>query len=478
MSALRRRVPHRPIDHLHVIGAGPAGRLLAAAASRRGLDVTLSDPSLAGQPNLPATIGVWMDQLPDWLPDGFLRSRFQPQVIVAEPGKRGSRSVKLSREYGVVDNQELAQLGGYQADPQVITREQMDAEDEAPKTAVVFTTGKGLARSKSTAVADAGGEREPAASPYYQFAYGQVFRETDLPDKVRQPTLMDFRRPDRPEVPKELSAELAHLYDTIPTFSYRLPLGDGTWLIEETILATAVRDQFPTANKRTLHHPRVTVANAEAALQYLRLMQGKRLEMIGVDSNLAIDDEVVAFPMLSPLLNRADITNKTSTPSTTSTPSKYQHWGFGSVGVRSRSGKPAGSWLHPATGYSVGATAATVDSQVERILAGIAPQPPGGRFAGILLRRGLGALLEFPPRQTQIFFSAFFDLAPKRIEAYLTPGSTSRSQNRPSKTANLATNLELLRTMLALAVPLIRRDKATLWQLLKGFSRGVIYLNA
>ncbi|MDQ2706969.1 MAG: lycopene cyclase family protein, partial [Actinomycetota bacterium] len=56
-----------------VVGAGPAGRAVAAACAEHGLDTGLLDPA----PTRPwrATYGAWSDELPAELPLAVIASR-------------------------------------------------------------------------------------------------------------------------------------------------------------------------------------------------------------------------------------------------------------------------------------------------------------------------------------------------------------------------------------------------------------------
>ncbi|MGX6516695.1 MAG: hypothetical protein ACWM05_08070 [Corynebacterium amycolatum] len=184
-----------------VVGLGPAGRIAAHRASARGWDVTAYDP--AGG-TLPSTIGLWCDQLPDWLPSDFLAATFQPSVILVDGTER-----RLTRAYGVVNKDCLQTLGGFRIERRVLT----DSETSGTDITIV-TTGR------THAAAGRGGQVR-------QLAIGHIFSLDDVPSAHRRAVLMDFT-PAEPNAPETEPA----------SFSYRIFLDDRTFLIEETILAT------------------------------------------------------------------------------------------------------------------------------------------------------------------------------------------------------------------------------------------------
>ena len=351
-----------------VLGLGPAGRAAAHRGAARGWQVLALDP--AGG-TMPSTVGAWAHQLPRWLAPSAVVSRFRPTVVTSDGTPR-----LLRDEYAVLDTDALAGLGGFE-----VRLERADPDALPPADVTVDTT-----------------PTRPATAR--QLAYGQIFGEDDVPVQHRVPVLMDF------SVPAGAADE------GLPaTFSYRLPLGDGRWLIEETILATQVEP-----------------GEGEPLHGYLRRMQAHRLMGLGVDAALAHDDEVVDFPLAPLALPRA------------------------SRGA-SRFGA-AGGWMHPATGYSVGAALADVDRFLDRLAGGQPAGPPGGIAQTWLRRRGLHVLLGFDPDETRAFFDAFFRLPDPAIRTYLTG---------PSAAGTLA-------VMLRLAPALGRRSPATLAHLLARFA--------
>ena len=389
-----------------VLGLGPAGRIAAHRAAARGWDVMALDP--AGG-SMPSTVGAWAHQLPAWLPADAVASRFRPSVVTS-----GGRRRLLDDDYVVLDTAVLSRLGGFD-----VCRERGMRHADG---AVTIRDGDGDgedfgAWTSSDVVVDAVGAAPGAAVlEARQLAFGHVFREIDVPEHVRVPVLMDFTVPTGSDLPPD-RADATGSYPA--TFSYRLPLGDGTWLIEETILAARASSGADDPRRAELH-------------AHLHGMQSRRLADLGLDPARAIADETVDFPMGPRHLPDDD--------------PRKGHGHFGAVG----------GWMHPATGYCVGAVLADVDRFLDQLEARADASPPGGRPLAWLRRRGLHVLLGFDADQTREFFDSFLSLPDAAIREYLTGTSTPRT----------------LAVMVALAMPLGRRNPKTLARLLATFADG------
>ena len=405
MSQFGRR-SGSPRTRAVVLGLGPAGRIAAHRAAARGWDVMALDP--AGG-SMPSTVGAWAHQLPAWLPADAVASRFRPTVITSD----GSRRL-LDDDYVVLDTAVLSRLGGFD-----VCRERGMRHADG---AVTIRDGDGDgedfgAWTSSDVVVDAVGAAPGAAVlEARQLAFGHVFREIDVPEHVRVPVLMDFTVPTGTDLPPD-RADATGSYPA--TFSYRLPLGDGTWLIEETILAARASSGADDPRRAELH-------------AHLHRMQSRRLADLGLDPARAIADETVDFPMGPRHLPDDD--------------PRKGHGHFGAVG----------GWMHPATGYCVGAVLADVDRFLDQLEARADASPPGGRPLAWLRRRGLHVLLGFDADQTREFFDSFLSLPDAAIREYLTGTSTPRT----------------LAVMVALAMPLGRRNPKTLARLLATFADG------
>lgn len=405
MSQFGRR-SGSPRTRAVVLGLGPAGRIAAHRAAARGWDVMALDP--AGG-SMPSTVGAWAHQLPAWLPADAVASRFRPSVVTS-----GGRRRLLDDDYVVLDTAVLSRLGGFD-----VCRERGMRHADG---AVTIRDGDGDgedfgAWTRSDVVVDAVGAAPGAAVlEARQLAFGHVFREIDVPEHVRVPVLMDFTVPTGTDLPPD-RADATGSYPA--TFSYRLPLGDGTWLIEETILAARASSGADDPRRAELH-------------AHLHRMQSRRLADLGLDPARAIADETVDFPMGPRHLPDDD--------------PRKGHWHFGAVG----------GWMHPATGYCVGAVLADVDRFLDQLEARADASPPGGRPLAWLRRRGLHVLLGFDADQTREFFDSFLSLPDAAIREYLTGTSTPRT----------------LAVMVALAMPLGRRNPKTLARLLATFADG------
>ena len=395
MSQFGRR-SGSPRTRAVVLGLGPAGRIAAHRAAARGWDVMALDP--AGG-SMPSTVGAWAHQLPAWLPADAVASRFRPSVVTS-----GGRRRLLDDDYVVLDTAVLSRLGGFD-----VCRERGMRHADG---AVTIRDGDGDgedfgAWTSSDVVVDAVGAAPGAAVlEARQLAFGHVFREIDVPEHVRVPVLMDFTVPTGTDLPPD-RADATGSYPA--TFSYRLPLGDGTWLIEETILAARASSGADDPRRAELH-------------AHLHRMQSRRLADLGLDPARAIADETVDFPMGPRHLPDDD--------------PRKGHGHFGAVG----------GWMHPATGYCVGAVLADVDRFLDQLEARADASPPGGRPLAWLRRRGLHVLLGFDADQTREFFDSFLSLPDAAIREYLTGTSTPRT----------------LAVMVALAMPLGRRNPKTL----------------
>ncbi|MEX3528731.1 lycopene cyclase family protein [Corynebacterium xerosis] len=405
MSQFGRR-SGSPRTRAVVLGLGPAGRIAAHRAAARGWDVMALDP--AGG-SMPSTVGAWAHQLPAWLPADAVASRFRPSVVTS-----GGRRRLLDDDYVVLDTAVLSRLGGFD-----VCRERGMRHADG---AVTIRDGDGDgedfgAWTSSDVVVDAVGAAPGAAVlEARQLAFGHVFREIDVPEHVRVPVLMDFTVPTGSDLPPD-RADATGSYPA--TFSYRLPLGDGTWLIEETILAARASSGADDPRRAELH-------------AHLHRMQSRRLADLGLDPARAIADETVDFPMGPRHLPDDD--------------PRKGHGHFGAVG----------GWMHPATGYCVGAVLADVDRFLDQLEARADASPPGGRPLAWLRRRGLHVLLGFDADQTREFFDSFLSLPDAAIREYLTGTSTPRT----------------LAVMVALAMPLGRRNPKTLARLLATFADG------
>jgi lycopene beta-cyclase len=349
-----------------IAGGGPVGWATAVACAERGMTVVLVSPD--GEPTWANTYGLWADDLAaaglvDYAACSFSR------VLV---GGRVERIV--DRGYALVDNDRLA--------ASLVAR----AKAAGVKTVVGRVAGVahnlGGCRMAVTApwqtveavvAIDATGSGiglDRVRTPSWQWAYGRRIVTDVLPYSRDTFVLMDGRGPadDRPA-----------------TFLYAFDYGDGTWFVEQTVLATT-RD--------------VPEAELAAGLD-------RRLRALGVTPVYADDHiERVRIPMGRPV-PAADLLVR--------------------VGA-------AGGAIHPGTGYSLGtgirqantvavALAGAFDRRATPVsaaaLAWAALWPPGRRRARALLRYGHGSLTRFDQAQFRDFLDGFFALERHDWAGYL-----------------------------------------------------------
>lgn len=391
-----------------VLGLGPSGTVAAYRATQRGVKVLGIDPKGI---NAPSTVGVWASQLPDWFPDEAVASRFTPEVI-----SRTGRQV-LTAEYAMLVPGWEQQLGGFAV-----------VEKKAEPAIAVFYGVPGRKKRrplrswfqpKSDELLSVMSEDDslidtvdhlwitttPSTMSARQLAHGLVVPEGSVPEAHRRGVLMDF------------SPVAGFPEDGPVTFSYRVPLGDGTWLIEETILATD--------------------GDSETLLAHLEMKNLARLEQLGITTEDIRRTEVVSFPLgprgipgdrartpLGLALGMIPVSRRTSLDlSFLASP-----WGGKGVKGEAHIGT-AGGWIHPATGYSVGAVLAGTEEMLDRVLAGSPPTSRAWRVNYALRRFGLNVVLGFSPTQYQEFFGIVLGLPERDLLDYListSPWDTAR----------------------------------------------------
>ena len=322
-----------------VLGAGPAGVALAAACARVGLSVAVlaPDPEAPWIPNY----GAWAAELPDgWR--GWAAAEW-PEVVVHIDGAR--RHV-LPGPYVKVDGRRL-QASLLAAVPD---RRRGTAEDAPTARVVVDTTGAESPRVP----------RRGRADPGWQLAWGEVLEVEGAPPEA---LLMDWRGPGPP--PGEP-----------PSFLYALPLPDGRWFAEETVL----------------------VSRPEVPPELLRARLGHRLDRMQVRVRARHDVERCRIPMGMPLPT-------------------------GSVAAF---GSAAG-FIHPATGYSLATSLRLADPAAHAIAGALdgsaraidptaalhaACWPEDRVRAWALHRFGMEALVRMDLSSVRAFFDAFFHHPP------------------------------------------------------------------
>jgi lycopene beta-cyclase len=324
-----------PVD-LAVVGAGPAGRALAHRALVAGLRVDLVDPSPTKA--WTATYGLYADDCPSWLDPAAIAASAS-SFVVFTPERRVVR-----RGYLVLDCERFQR--SLSIDGATVT-----AARAQTVSATEVTCDDGSVIRARHVVDARGALRDDLAGLPRQTAAGAI-----LDSAERDVVLMDWRPVGAGDG---------------PSFSYRVPLGDGRRLVEETCLAG---------------RPPVSVAD-------LAVRNADR-------GGSARIDEHVDFPMLvsaRPWRRRPDDALR-----------------FGAVG----------GMMNPATGYSVAQSLTASDVIVESVIAGRNPHSAlwtrRARLAFGLRRLGLGVLLRLSVEDLTMFFDGFFRLEPVVQRGYLS----------------------------------------------------------
>ena len=215
------------------------------------------------------------------------------------------------------------------------------------------------------------------AVPAWQVAHGIVATFDRPPIEPGSCVLMDWRSARRATT------------TAAPSFLYAMDRGDGTYLVEETVLAA--------------RHP--------PSIEVLADMLRRRLAHCGATVTDVVSTETVRIPMGAPLPFRRAVV------------------GFGA----------AGGFIHPATGYSISASLRAAPVVADAIAHGFARRatpaavaavawdavwPAGRRHVRALEEYGLSAMLRMDQGELAAFFDAFFALPDAASSSYLT-GSTS-----------------------------------------------------
>lgn len=377
-----------------VVGAGPAGRAVAAACAERGLNTTLLDPAPARPWR--ATYGAWSDELPADLPTGVVAACAAGIAV-------GLTRHRLDREYAVLDVSAL--------------RAHLDARMAAAGVRVERGRARAGNLPPARVVVDAGGAGQPLnarrtrRAPAEQTAYGLV-----VAAEVARPLLddgealfMDWR-----PVPGG-AADSGH-----PTFLYAVPLGGGRVLLEETSLA---------------RRPGMA---ADVLADRLR----RRLAGHGVTAPPDAERELVRFRLDTPRHRAPEVLGFGAAAPLTHPATGYQL----ATALRAApvvADTLAGRW---------------VDGPVAALAAArSALWPPAARATHLLRRRGLECLLRMPGRRLPEFFEGFFRLPEHSRAAYLDgrerPFATAAAMAGLFRTTPWPVRLRLIGSSLLVSAP-------------------------
>jgi lycopene cyclase-like protein len=355
-----------------VVVLGGGPAALAAASSCAQVGLSVARVDAAPGRVWPNTYGVWIDQLDGLDLETTLARRWDEVEVVV------GRTHRLRRSYGLFDNAALmTTLASRAVGVDVVEGRVVGANHDRWQSTAVLHDGRFL---DAAVLVDATGhwpvlvhraDRAPLAR---QRAHGVVARCSSRP-AAGGCVLMDWSATD--PAGEDTGA---------PTFLYALELGDDWWLLEETALAT--RNPLTQAQLEARLHQRL-------AARGVSLLEVRSTEEVDIPLGLPVPD----------LRQRA-------------------------VGLGG-----SASLVHPATGYSVGASLQAAPRLATAIVQALgrratpegasraawaAVWPLGRRRARALEEFGLSALLRLDRSALASFFDAFFSLDDDQWFGYLT----------------------------------------------------------
>ena len=362
-----------------VVGDGPAGSALAHGCVQRGIGTVLVGTV---QP-WTATYGCWLDELEPATDDlGSVADLFA--ATMSDLAVVTDRRQTLSRSYGVLDND--AVRARLRADVDVVVGRVVRVEATGGAHQIELADGSAI---RCRLVIDATGWPSGLVPPgridvpAWQTAIGVVLPEPP-PGDLATPTLMDFRPVRAGTAARQSTIGPAG----VPTFAYSIPVHDG-WLVEETVLA---------ANPAV--EPISLLARLAARL-------GRHPDSL---LGAAVRSEYVRIPMGTPIATLP------------AGPSGVVPFGA------------AAGYIHPATGYSVGASLRAVprvadaiadsmhggsEAPIDREAVWEAVWPTAMRRTRVFHDMGLSMLLRLDAAGQSEFFSTFFDLPAERWSTFL-----------------------------------------------------------
>ncbi|MBA8823640.1 lycopene beta-cyclase [Saccharopolyspora lacisalsi] len=358
-----------------VVGAGPAGRAVAAACSDAGMRVSLLDP--APRRGWANTYATWYDELPT------TAAREATATVSSRMSAVAVSHHEWARPYAVLDNTALwRQL--WRPGITEVTGKAVAVEHGPAGSTVHLKTGHRIA---TAVVIDASGAARalcggrPARRSAEQTAVGAILPSTDAEALVTTDTgvFMDWR-----QVPATSS--------TWPTFLYSVPLAAGRTLVEETSLA---------------RRPGLSLSLLRDRLEH-------RLGTAGITTTPRTPWERVRFPVDDPIPRRGRVV-----PFGACAGFVHPASGF-SVSASLR--------LAPSVAGAISAGLSTRPATAARAAWSVLWSPSGLAVHG-LRRRTLEALLAMPPERVPEFFELFFSLPPHHQRAFLSsepdPATTS-----------------------------------------------------
>jgi lycopene beta-cyclase len=345
-----------------VVGAGPAGRAVAAACGERGLRTRLLDPA-PGRP-WRASYGAWRDELPAGLPGEVFAATVRGRAIAVTEHA-------LDREYAVFDVPALrAHLDQRLTDAGVPVQRGRAEPGSLPTAGLVIDAGgaaQPLAGSRTTT-----GRTRVAAE---QTAVGVI-----VPAELAAPLLspgealfMDWRQTGGP--------------GDWPTFLYAIPLAGDRVLLEETSLA---------------RRPGLDLDTLAARLR-------ARLAAHRIQPPADAAREVVRFPLDLPRHRAAGVLGFGAAAPLTHPATGYQ------LAEALRLAPEVAGVVAGALGAGSGAGSGAALAAAGKLL-----WPASARAVHLVRRRGLESLLRLPAERLPEFFEGFFRLPEARRRTYLS----------------------------------------------------------
>lgn len=400
---------------LIILGAGPAGLALAAAAAERGMTVQVVDPS--PDRTWAPTYGAWAHDLPDHVP---LSATWTLPTADLGAGPR-----PLGGTYARIDKHALRdQLLGRLADHggELVTGRAAHVAHHPSYSEVHLH--RGPSRRGAVVVNAIGRSLDPgaAAPTAFQAAYGILAEVDHHPWAEGEMRLMDFSSDHLSPTER----------DGVPSFLYALPLASNLVFLEETSLA----------------------ARPAVPLELLRSRLYKRLAHLGIHASRELEVERCIIPMNTPI----------------PTVDRLLPFGAAAGLVHPATGYQLTRALHLAA-----PVAAALDEHldqgplaaVQAAWAQIWPAPL--RRTRALHDLGLELLLSLDDGQTASFFQCFFDLPEPSWRAYLSATSTPGQVARAMTQVFARLDPPLRRAIVALA---LGRGRSSLLRVLNPQLRG------
>ncbi len=365
-----------------ILGSGPAALCLASELAKQNLTI-MGISTKSPNEKWENTYGIWASELEELGLESLLSHRWSKTVSFFGNGisEKGNITTDHSYDYGLINqeafqNELLKKCKGIEW----LNETAKQIKEEKNISEVICFSGLKL---KARLVIDASGhksnfiKRPPRNDVAQQAAFGIVGKFSSPPVENDQFVLMDFR-PDHLKKEDLLSS---------PSFLYAMDLGNETFFVEETSLAS-----YPALSQ-----------------DHLKKRLFSRLENKGIKIKEIFHEENCLFPMNLPL------------------PYKKQFvLGFGG----------SASMVHPASGYMIGSLLRRAPLLAEKLAYFLKePNQSSIELASKgwavlwpyeltqrhkLYQYGLQRLMRFDESKLRCFFSNFFKLSTKEWVGFLT----------------------------------------------------------